>query len=136
MIKVVYGNKGIGKTKYLIADANGMLKDCLGDVVFIDHDNSLITDLRHEIRYVNSSDFPISTIYEMLAFICGLIAEDYDIKAIYNDGLDKYITNPGDINDFFEKLKIIADKFDVKFVFSVSGDISGIPDFVTKEYTC
>ena len=136
MIKIVYGNKGIGKTKYLVADANGMLKDCLGDVVFINHDNSLITDLRHEIRYVNVSDFPITVINEIFAFMCGLIAEDYDIKAIYIDGLDKYFIKPGDSGDFFEKLKKIAEKFDVKFVFSINGDISGIPDFVVKEYTC
>ena len=28
MIKVVYGNKGIGKTKYLIAGANALLENC------------------------------------------------------------------------------------------------------------
>lgn len=136
MIKVVYGNKGIGKTKYLVADANAMLKECLGDIVFINNDNSLITDLRHEIRYVNASDFPIINVNEMLAFMCGLIAEDYDIKAIYVDGLDKYFYKPGDSGDFFEKLRKISDKFDVRFVFSINGDISGIPDFVSKEYTC
>lgn len=136
MIKVVYGNKGIGKTKYLVADANNMLNECLGDVVFINNDNSLITDLRHEIRYVNASDFYISKINEMLAFMCGLIAEDYDIKAIFVDGLDKYFEKSVDSGDFFDKLRKIADKFEVRFVFSINGDISGIPDYVSKEYTC
>lgn len=136
MIKVVYGNKGIGKTKYLITSANTMLNDCMGDVVFINRDNSLITDLRHEIRYVNISDFPISTIDHLIAFMCGLIAEDYDIKAIFVDGLKKYEATQQDYPMFFDKIKQVAEKFDVKFVFSVSGDISGIPEYVNKEYSC
>lgn len=136
MIKVIYGNKGIGKTKYLIADANGMLKDCLGDVVFINHDNSLMTDLRHEIRYVNLSDFPVSKLDQILAFLCGLIAEDYDIKAIYLDGLDKYVSKNCDSSEFFKQLKTVSEKYEIKFIFSINGDISGIPDFVNKEYTC
>jgi hypothetical protein len=136
MIKVIYGNKGICKTKYLIADANGMLKDCMGDVVFLNHDNSLITDLRHEIRYVNTSDFPISNLSEMFAFLCGMIAENYDIKAVYLDGLDRYVTKQCSNTIFFDKIKNLSEKYEIKFVFSISGDISGVPDFVNKEYTC
>jgi hypothetical protein len=136
MIKIVHGNKGTGKTKCLVADANGMLKDCLGDIVFINNDNSLITDLRHEIRYVNSSEFPISGINEILAFICGLIAENYDIKAIYLDGLDKHFTLTGNDSGFFERIKQLSERFDINFVFSINGDVSGIPDFVQKEYAC
>lgn len=136
MIKVVYGTKGIGKTKYLINTANAMLPDCMGDVVFINRDNSLITDLKHEIRYVNISEFPISTLDQLLAFICGLIAEDYDIKAIFLDGLAKYEATQDQYPGFFDKIKHLAEKFETKFVFSLSGDISGIPEYVTKEYSC
>ncbi|MCX7772988.1 MAG: hypothetical protein N2376_07750 [Clostridia bacterium] len=136
MIKVVYGNKGIGKTKYLIASANTMLAECGGDIVFINRDNSLVTDLRHEIRYVNISDFPISKLDQLLAFVCGLIAEDYDIKAIFIDGLDKYGATQDLYPDFFDKLKTIAEKFETRFVCAVNGDISGIPEYVNKEYSC
>lgn len=136
MIKVVYGNKGIGKTKYLVASANEMLNECKGDVVFINRSNSLVTDLKHEIRYVNIIDFPISTLDQLLAFICGLIAEDYDIKAIFVDGLAKYEAQPEQYPDFFDKIKSVAEKFETRFIFSTSGDISSIPEFVTKEYSC
>ena len=136
MIKVVYGNKGIGKTKYLIADANQLQKDSLGDIVFINRDNSHIMDLRHEIRYVNITDFPIDTLDQLLAFISGLIAQDYDIKAIFIDGLDKYQIDQQKYQAFFEKLKLISEKFEIRFVFTVNGDISGIPDYVSKEYSC
>ncbi len=136
MIKVIYGNKGIGKTKYLISSANTLLGDCMGDVVFINRDNSLITDLKHEIRYVNISDFPVSTLDQLFAFICGLIAQDYDIKAIFVDGLAKYEAKQEQYPDFFDKVKKISERFETKFIFSVSGDISGIPEYVNKEYSC
>ncbi len=136
MIKVVYGNKGIGKTKYLISSANTLLGDCMGDVVFINRDNSLITDLKHEIRYVNISDFPINTLDQLFAFICGLIAENYDIKAIFVDGLAKYEAKQDQYPEFFDKVKNVSEKFETKFIFSVSGDISSIPEYVNKEYSC
>ena len=136
MIKVIYGNKGIGKTKYLITSANALLKDCLGDVVFINGDNSLITDLRHEIRYINTSDFPIKRIEEVFAFICGIIAEDYDISAIYMDGLEKFDASQNEYTVFFEKLKGLSEKFEIRFIFTINGDISGVPEYVSKEYAC
>ncbi|HOK43046.1 MAG TPA: hypothetical protein PLD49_05225 [Thermoclostridium caenicola] len=136
MIKVVCGGKGIGKTKYLIADANNMLNDCLGEIVFINHDNSLMHSLKHQIRYVNTSDFPVKGINEIFAMICGIIAENYDVKAIYMDGLGRHVQNPEETAQFFEKIKELSEKYSVKFVFSMSGDISGIPDFVQKEFTC
>jgi hypothetical protein len=136
MIKVLYGNKGIGKTKFLVSSANAMLDECTGDVVFIHRDNSLVTSLKHQIRYVSTSDFPINTIYQLYAFICGLIAQNYDIKAIFVDGLSKYEYKQNQYPEFFNKIKNLSEKFDIQFFFSVSGDISGIPEFVNKEYSC
>lgn len=134
MIKVVYGNKGIGKTKYLVASANALINECHGNVVFINRGNSLVTDLKHEIRYVDITDFPISTIQNLVAFICGMIAENYDIHTIFVDGLAKYEGNTDEYPEIFEKLKQLSEKFDTRFIFSTSGDISSIPEFVNKEY--
>lgn len=136
MIKLVCGSKGIGKTKYLVSGANSMLDDCSGEIVFINHDDSLIHSLRHPIRYVNTSEFPIKGINEIFAFICGIIAENYDIKAVFMDGLDRHVSNQVQISEFFDKIKVLSEKFGVKFIFSMSGDISGTPDYVSKEYTC
>ena len=136
MIKVVYGNKGIGKTKYLIASANDFFDNCNGDVVFINRGISHITNLKYQIRYVDISDFPIKTLDQLLPFMCGLIAQNYDIKAIYVDGLSEYATDQEQYKSFFEKIKSLSEKFDSQFIFSMSGDISSIPDYVNKEYSC
>ncbi|NLM73021.1 MAG: hypothetical protein GX184_03185 [Clostridiaceae bacterium] len=135
MIKVVYGHKGIGKTKYLITSANNLLQECSGDIVYINHDDSLVTNLKHKIRYVNIKDFPITTLTELYSFICGLIAQNYDINTIFVDGLAKFDVKQEDYPHFFDKIKFISEKYSTNFVFSISGDISGIPEYVTKEYS-
>jgi len=135
MIKVVYGHKGVGKTKYLISKANLLLDECDGDIVFINHDDSLVTNLKHKIRYVNISDFPVKSISQLPDFICGLIAQNYDINTIFVDGLGKFEFKQDQFQDFFDRIKDISEKFKINFVFSVSGDISGIPEYVAKEYS-
>ena len=136
MIKVVYGNKGIGKTKYLIASANDFYDNSNGDVVFINRGISHITNLKHQIRYVNISDFPIKTLEQLLSFMCGLIAQNYDSKAIYVDALSNYEIDHEQYDYFFDQVKTLSKKFDTQFIFSISGDISGIPEYVHKEYSC
>ncbi|MGI6084365.1 MAG: hypothetical protein ACOYIF_02825 [Acetivibrionales bacterium] len=136
MIKVVYGNKGVGKTKYLIASANALLDSCKGDIVFINRGISHITNLKHPIRYVDISDFPILSLKQLLSFICGMIAQNYDIKAIYIDALSNYEIEEGQYEYFFEQIKLLAEKFETQFIFSISGDISSIPEYVYKEYSC
>jgi len=136
MIKVVYGTKGIGKTKYLIEDVHQIIDDCKGDIVFIDTGNELITGLRHEIRLVNISDFPINNLCAFYGFLSGLIAANYDIMALYIDRLDLIAGIDQNYGEFFEKIKELHDKFNIRFVFTVSGSIKDIPEYVVNEYAC
>ncbi len=136
MIKVVFGTKGVGKTKYLIEDVHTIIKECKGDIVFIDTSNELITDLRHEIRFVNISDFPIDNLCSFYGFISGLVAANYDIEALYVDRLDLVANKDNDYKTFFEKIKELNKKFNIRFVFSISGNIKDIPDDIQKEYAC
>jgi len=136
MIKVVYGTKGIGKTKYLIEDVHQIIDDCKGDIVFIDTGNEFITGLRHEIRLVNISDFPINNLCAFYGFLSGLIAANYDIMALYIDRLDLIAGIDQNYGEFFEKIKELHDKFNIRFVFTVSGSIKDIPEYVVKEYAC
>jgi hypothetical protein len=133
MVKVIYGGKGIGKTKFLLADVNEAVKGSKGDIVFIDTSSSLITNLRHEIRYVNISEFPLINLNDLFGFLCGMIAEDYDITTIYMAHLDKFVDSCNGYPAFFEKLKILVDKFNVDFIFSAHGEMSNLPAHVIIE---
>lgn len=134
MIKVVFGTKGVGKTKYLIEDAHGIVDVCKGHIVFIDTSDELITSLRHEIRFVNITEFQIDSLCSFYGFLSGLIAANYDIVALYIDRLDLIAEENPDYQKFFEKVKELHDKYNIRFVFSISGNIKDIPDFITKEY--
>ena len=60
MIQVVAGKKGSGKTKRIIDMANLATKDSKHDIVFIDDDNRYMFDLRHEVRFINASEYDIA----------------------------------------------------------------------------
>jgi len=134
VIKVVFGTKGVGKTKYLIEDAHNIVDSCKGHVVFIDTGDELITALRHEIRLVNIKEYNIDNLCSFYGFLCGLMAANYDIVALYIDRLDLIAEKNPDYQEFFEKIKALHDRFNIRFVFSISGNIKDIPDFITKEY--
>lgn len=135
MIRLIAGDTGEGKTKELISTANEALKSTKGHIVYIDLDSSHMYDLRHEIRYINISDYPIDNYEEFFGFMCGILSEDSDISEIYADGLLKqaHIDKIANSDTLVTKLKALSDKFDVRFVFSVNCDECNLPDFL-KEY--
>ena len=134
MIKVVFGSKGVGKTRYLVDDAHRFLNDCKGEIVFIETGYKLITGLKHEIRLVNIRDFPVDGLCSFYGFISGMIAANFDIMAIYVDMLDAISEKSPDYKTFFDKIKIVSEQFNVSFVFSISGSVKDIPDYIKKEY--
>ena len=59
MIRVIFGEKGAGKTKRIIDMANESIKTAKGSIVFIDDDNQYMFELKHSIRFVDASEFHI-----------------------------------------------------------------------------
>ncbi len=134
MIKVIYGQKGMGKTKTLIDTANKLSQEARGNVVFVDYTSQLMYDLNREIRFVNTSDFPLTGCDSFFGFICGMISQNYDIQVIFIDGLN-YITKqkPVELESFFDSLKILGQKFEVDFHITISGSKNEMPDYL-KEF--
>lgn len=134
MIKVLYGEKGTGKTKVLVDTANDLASRGSGDVVFIDDSNQLMYDLKHEIRFINVSEYPVKEAPEFLGFLYGIIAQDYDLEGIFIDGLT-YILNQKieELENFFKSLKTISERYNVKIYVSINGKSTIIPMFM-KEF--
>ena len=57
MIQIIFGKRGSGKTKRIIDMANASIRESKGDVLFIDDDNRYMFDLKHQIRFVNASEY-------------------------------------------------------------------------------
>lgn len=134
MVKVIHGGKGIGKTKFLLEHVNEAVNESKGDIVFIDTRGTHTTDLRHEIRYVNISEFPLTDLDDLFGFLCGMIAEDYDITSIYMDGLEKFEKEHANYHTFFDKVRTLQEKYDVSFIFSANKEMGSLPAHVISEY--
>ena len=129
MIRVVTKATGEGKSQSLIAMANENLKVTKGHVVFIDGDGSHMYELKHQIRYISTSDFPFDNHYEFFGFLCGILSRDSDISDIYVDGLLKLanlkaIDNP---EKFTEKLKVLAEKFGINLTLGIGCSSDKLP---------
>lgn len=135
MLEVIYGKRGSGKTKKLIEIANSSVKQCSGDVVYIDDDNRCILDLNHKIRFMNAAEYDILSTVGLRGFICGVLASDYDIKEVYIDGFPKIVRceSAQDLGETIEKINGIATKNNIRVVVSISGEKGKEPDFI-KEY--
>ena len=138
MIRIIYGKKGSGKTKKIIDAANEAVKVSTGELVFIDDDNRYMYDLRHEIRFVDASEYPVghkSQASEMLGFICGMLSANFDLSLIAMDAFMKLVRTPLDdpeMKVFFEKLEALSETHHCNFLISVSAQAESVPEFIRK----
>jgi len=138
LIQIILGDKGSGKTKRLIDLVNESLKNEHGDIIFIDDDKRYMYDLRHEIRFVDASEYPVgkkSTANEMLGFICGILSVNFDITLIAMDAFMKLVRTPLDapeMEEFFAKLEKLSEGHHCNFLLSVSAPEDAVPEFIQK----
>ena len=138
MIRVILGDKGSGKTKRLIDLTNDALKSEHGNIIFIDDDKRYMYDLRHEIRFVDASEYPVAykcTASEFLAFVCGMLSADFDLSLISVDAFKKLVKTPLtdiEMEKFFENLEKISNAHHCSFVLSISVPEDEVPEFIRK----
>ncbi len=130
MVQILAGAKGEGKTKKLLAMANEAGKASDGHVVFIDDDKRHMYDLHYNIRFVETSNFPMEDQAVLLGFICGILSQDGDIEKIFIDGLHNIVKGMTgeDCLKFAKSLEKVSAEENVDFVMIVSGDKAGLPE--------
>jgi len=133
MIQVILGKKGSGKTKRLIDLTNDALKVEHGYVVFIDDDKRYMYDLRHEIRFVDASEYDVNNVDRFYGLLTGMLSVNFDITLVVVDAFLKMTgKQPEELQWLFEKLEKLSEAHNVNFVFSISGDPAEIPEFITR----
>ncbi len=129
MVEIIAGEKGKGKTKYLLDKVNESVKSASGNIVYLDKSQKHMYELSNKVRLINVTDFPVTNCDEFLGFICGIVSQDHDLQEMY---LDSFLTianvEDGQINHAIEKLDIISEKYNVKFVLSVSRNEADLPE--------
>ena len=129
MVEIIAGEKGKGKTKYLLDKVNDSVKSASGNIVYLDKSQKHMYELSNKVRLINVTDFPVTNCDEFLGFICGIVSQDHDLQEMY---LDSFLTianiEDAQINHAIEKLDIISEKYNVKFVLSVSRNEADLPE--------
>ena len=131
MVEIIAGEKGKGKTKYLLDKVNNAIKQADGNLVYLDKSQKHMHELNNRVRLINVTDYPITNCDEFLGFVCGIVSQDYDLQEMY---LDSFLTianiSDEELVHAIEKLDVISEKFHVKFVLSVSRNEADLPDSV------
>ena len=130
MVEIIAGEKGKGKTKYLLDKVNDSVKAASGNIVYLDKSQKHMYELNNKVRLINVMDYPITDCDEFLGFICGIISQDHDLEEMY---LDSFLTiasieTDADIVKAIEKLDVISEKFKVRFILSVSKNKVDLPE--------
>ncbi len=126
MIKVIVGSKGSGKTARLVDDLNMQALSDAANVVCIERGRRLDRLVKYQIRLVDISEYPISGFRELLAFIAGISAKDYDLTHIYIDSIFKVANDTSMIN--LERFLNDIEGFTEVNNFNVSIILSADPD--------
>ena len=130
MIEIIAGEKGKGKTKELLAKVNHSVATASGNIVYLDKSQKHMYELNNKVRLINVMDYPTDNCDEFLGFLCGIVSQDHDLEEMY---LDSFLTiafaeTDDEIQHAIEKLDIISEKYNVKFILSVSRDESKLPE--------
>ena len=129
MVHLITGNKGKGKTKWLLNKANSEIKDILGSICYLDKNAQHMYELNNRIRLINVNDYMIEDTDQFLGFVSGIISQDHDLEQMYFDSFLSiaYIEN-ADIVPAVRHLQKLSEKFNVNFFLSVSLETDEIPE--------
>ena len=134
MVQIISGEKGKGKTKYLLEKANQAIKETNGSIVYLDKSSKHMYELNNKIRLINVNEYPITSSEAFIGFICGIISQDYDLEMMFFDSFLKLSCLEGeDITDTISTLEKLGEKYHVTFVLSVSRDKDKLPENAQKD---
>ena len=129
MVQLIIGNKGRGKTRYLLEKVNSEVKDTLGNICYLDKSAKHMFELNNRVRLINVSDFAIENTDQFIGYICGIISQDHDLEQMYFDSFLKIARLEGqDITATIKRIQKISDMFDVNFIISIALDETDVPE--------
>lgn len=133
MIQIISGRKGSGKTKRLIDMTNHSAREGKADVIFIDDDNRYMFDISHKARFINAGEYGIMNAEMFLGFLCGMLAQNFDVGQIFVDAFLKLVkADMEQLEWLFERMEALCQKHSVEFILSVSADTDHLPEYAKK----
>ena len=107
---------------------NGAIKEVNGSIVYLDKSTKHMYELNNKVRLIDVSVYPLKNADEFIGFVCGIISQDHDLEQVY---LDSFLTTAklegADVSSTLDQLISIGEKFNVKFIISMSLDKEEVP---------
>lgn len=129
MIQIIAGNKGNGKTKYLLDKVNTEIKSVHGNIVYLDKNAKHMYELNNKVRLIDVSEYMVSNADEFIGFISGIISQDHDLEQMYLDSFLKVAKlEDADVTATLNKLAVMGEKYHITFVLSISLDPADLPE--------
>lgn len=129
MVQLIVGEKGEGKTKFLLDKVNTEVKDAHGSIVYLDKNPKHMYELNNKIRLIVVPDYMVDSSDAFLGFVSGIISQDHDLEQMYFDSFLKIANLEGqNIEPVVAKLEQMSGKFGVDFVLSVSQNESDLAE--------
>lgn len=122
MVKLILGSTGTGKTKTIIDLVNSAVKEAKGNVVCIAKGDKLKFDISYDARLINVEEYAVRGYQELMGFVAGMHAGNYDICQFYIDSLFKVAGDKDTkrCEAFLKELDAFAAKHDVTFTIAMS----------------
>lgn len=135
MIQIISGEKGKGKTKFLLERVNNAVETVSGNIVFLDKNTKHMYELNNKIRLINVPELPVENTDEFLGFLCGIVSQDNDLEEVYLDSFltIAHIETDEAICKVIKRLNYLGDTYHIKFVLSVSKNEKDLPECI-KQY--
>jgi hypothetical protein len=134
MIKVIVGSKGSGKTAQLVDDLNMQANSEGTNVVCIETGRRLDRMVKYKIRLVDISEYPVKGFPQLLSFIAGISAKDYDLTHVYIDSIGKIAGDPdlANLENFLAELEVFAEKNNFNVMIILSAEPETLPEGIRK----
>jgi len=134
MIKVIAGAKGTGKTAQLVDDINEQAVQENNNIVCIERGNRLDRLLKYKIRKIDIDEYPIIGYDQLLSFIAGISAKDYDLTHVYIDSIFKVAKDESlsDFSEFLKKLEVFLNGNPLAVTIVCSSDSATLPEEIQR----
>ena len=138
MVFLVTGDKGKGKTSYMLDQANKALQEANGNIVYVDKSSKHMYELNNKIRLIDISSFPVRNPDQFTGFICGILSQDHDIEKVFLDNFLK-ISSVGEdepaAEDAIGKLEEIGNVFGVDFIIAYTAEKEDLGEALKSKVT-
>lgn len=134
MINVIVGSKGSGKTARLVDDLNMHAISDAANVVCIESGRRLDRMVTYKIRLVDITEYPVRGYRELLSFIAGISAKDYDLTHVYIDSISKIAGDDSlaNLETFLQELDAFAEKNTFNVMIILSAEIDALPEGIRR----